>query len=266
LVKSGGRQVVPLPGILGEEGGRVRVEPAVAGASYRFHIVADFSRDSAAPERNADIGKRIPHRTISTSASHSPAGEPIFLQLGSFAPGRKHVAVFRFHPPGATVSRPIPGSQNSRTPPLPASGPSPRPAFNPPVFPTEFDTMESDPEILRERLRLAERQLELQRARFDSGLSTSRLLLEAQREVARLKAKLADDRVGFAKWDYELTRKQLEENSSRRSAGLLTDQEVLAAEAEFRIAEIRLHQEETRANSEPGANIAPSAPATSTRR
>ena len=114
--------------------------------------------------------------------------------------------------------------------------------------------MENDPDVLRELLRLAESDLKLVKARFDAGLSTSLLVLNAERKVARIKAKLAGDRLGFARSDVEYAQKYFDEVRSKVSSGIATDADLRTAEADVRIAQIRVLRE-TRAQTLPSAGV-----------
>ena len=170
---------------------------------------------------------------------------PQLLELGSFTPGRKQTAIFVFR---LTLSR------------SPAVLPQPLAASNPPE-PTAFDRMESDPRILRERLMLAEANLQTTRAKFDAGLGTRADVLNAERAATQFKMKLAGDRLGFARSEVEIAGKLLQQIAAQFASGVATAADRRTAEAELRIAEIQLGDEESRQNSLPATAGVPAATA-----
>jgi Protein kinase domain len=221
---------------------RLELRPFLARQVYRYTATATFDSPTlAGNDRRNEVRSQPNHRTEIAVSEFAVPDRPVFLNLGASTPGRKNVAVILFQPwRAAAAIDPEITRPGTRVVSVPTSAPT--------VYSlTEFDALESDPQILHERLRLAEANLQIARAKFDAGLNRTNEVLAAEQKVTRLKAKLAGDRLGFAQGDVAVAKKNFAEITARRSAGLATDEDFLTAESELRIAEIRLSQEEARA-------------------
>ena len=224
---------------------RFRVKSTIDADGYRYTIAAIWDANPRIEHRNG-VDRAVPGTQELAISGRVASGDPVIFELGSLSEGRKHVAVFLFQPWSAELQRNPFAHPSAASPQSRDDAASPNNAATPVFPPTEFDAMESNPEILRERLQLAEADLKLVRARFDAGLGMNETVRLAEQKVVRLKAKLRGDRLAFAKGDVEVAQKHFEEIAVRRAAGIATDQDRLAAQTELRIAEIRLRDEESR--------------------
>jgi hypothetical protein len=249
----------------GKQGVKLKVTPSLVSQTYRYTITAEFPSTRKPPTLSftrkvmlfldgatVTFPPEPNTRETLTASGQTSAGEPIFVNLGIFTPGRKQIAVFLFRPWNAIA--PENAKRSAADPPvtLPFVAPPPVRAPNSPL--TEFDTMERDPDVLRELLRLAESDLQQARARFDAGLATSSSVATAERQIARIKATLAGDRLAFARVDVEFAQKHFDDVRARFSTGTMSDAELRAAEVDLRIAQIRLGRE-TRSQAIPAAGV-----------
>jgi hypothetical protein len=113
--------------------------------------------------------------------------------------------------------------------------------------PTDFDRMESNPEILRLQLRQAEKALVETNAKFESGIATDQVRRDAATAVALLQARIAGDRVQFARVNLTAAEDRLQQwITARFAAGLATTADRDAARTEIEIFRVRLREAEAR--------------------
>jgi hypothetical protein len=113
--------------------------------------------------------------------------------------------------------------------------------------PTDFDRMESNPEILRLQLRQAEKALVETNAKFESGVATDQVRRDAATAVALLQARIAGDRVQFARVNLTAAEDRLQQwITARFAAGLATTADRDAARTEIEIFRVRLREAEAR--------------------
>jgi len=113
--------------------------------------------------------------------------------------------------------------------------------------PTDFDAMESNPEILRLQLQQAEKALTLIRARYETGTADDEAVRDAKTAVGLLQTKLAGDRVQFARLKLVAAEDRLKMIGARFQAGVATTADRNAAQTDFEIARIHLREAESRA-------------------
>lgn len=106
--------------------------------------------------------------------------------------------------------------------------------------PTDFDRMESNPASLRLRIQLAETAIVDLESRFDAGLGTNLEMLEARNELRLLQAKLAGDRVQFARVQLWTAEARLRHAAAQFDVGLSTAAARDTARVEVEIARTRL--------------------------
>jgi hypothetical protein len=114
--------------------------------------------------------------------------------------------------------------------------------------PTDFDRMESNPEVLRLQLQQAEKALVETNAKFESGVATDQVRRDAATAVALLQARIAGDRVQFARVNLAAAEDRLQQwINARFAAGLATTADRDAARTEIAIFRVRLREAEARA-------------------
>jgi hypothetical protein len=121
------------------------------------------------------------------------------------------------------------------------------PVVAPTVPPTDFDRVDGNPQILRLQLQQAEKVLALIQARYEVGTADDGTVRLAKTEVALLQAKLAGDRVQFARVNLAAAEDDLNGAVARLQAGLATTANRDAAQSGVEIARERLREAEARA-------------------
>jgi hypothetical protein len=133
-------------------------------------------------------------------------------------------------------SEPPPRHEAVVTPPVPAE----RTAYALTRDATDFDVMESNPEILRLQLRQAEREKDDAHARRSVGVASDAEVLNANERVDLLRARLAGDRRKFAQVKIETAMRRLDAITARHQAGIARDVDVQRAALELEVAQARL--------------------------
>jgi predicted Ser/Thr protein kinase len=161
--------------------------------------------------------------------------------------------------------------------PLPVAGPDPAPmsgthivsVSGPFAIPTQiapseiadasFDLMESDPEILRLQLATKRQRLVEAQIRATSGQLAPNALQLYQDSVTLVEAKLAGDRVTFARTAYDAANRTLRETMQRFDVGMVTMRNLNEAQLAVDSASIRLQKAQEQVIREQAA-ISPGTP------
>jgi len=112
------------------------------------------------------------------------------------------------------------------------------------ALPSDFDRMEGNPEILRILLQQAENAVIQIEARHRAGLVTNQDVNEARANVSLLQARVAGDRLKFARVQLATAEARLQIASTRYDTGLTDSAERESAKAEWEIAKVRLREAE----------------------
>jgi hypothetical protein len=126
--------------------------------------------------------------------------------------------------------------------------------------PTDFDAMESDPEILRIQLRHAELEHADALAKRSVGVATDADVRQAVERIELFRAKLDNDPVRFARAKYTAAAQRLEQAKARYRVGRASGVDVSAAEQDVEIARVKLRAAEAKSSQAPAE-----APPTATR-
>jgi len=118
--------------------------------------------------------------------------------------------------------------------------------------PTDFDRMESNPEILRLRLQQAENARANIEAQYQAGVVDTAARDEARTAVTLLQARLANDRVRFATAALDCARRRRERIEERFNVGLADSSARDEAATDLKIAEIRLREAKAASGQEIG--------------
>ena len=111
-----------------------------------------------------------------------------------------------------------------------------------------FDTMESNPEILRLQLVIKRQRLAEAESRFNVGLVTANNLQLARDNVALTEAKLAGDRLVFARIAVAAAERTYLEAKARSEAGLITP--LMLAEAQLSLDSARIRQQQAESQTQ----------------
>lgn len=133
---------------------------------------------------------------------------------------------------------------------------APSPKITPGLSP-DFDRMEGNPEILRISLQQAENAVIQIEARHRAGLVTNQDVNEARADVSLLQARLAGDRLKFARVQLATAEARLQIASARYDAGITDSAERENAKAEWEIAKVRLREAENPAQQAARAGDGP---------
>jgi hypothetical protein len=121
--------------------------------------------------------------------------------------------------------------------------------------PTDFEAMESDPEILRIQLRHAELEHADIVAKRSVGVATDVDVQQAAERIELFRAKLDNDPVRFARAKYTATAQRLEHVKTRYNAGRASGIEVSAAEQDAEIARVKLRAAEAKSQQAPAEAV-----------